>query len=184
MSQTLVSLSQREIFPAGKATYAGSTAAFSPPATPTDLFVIGGAAGKTIEIYRIGISTRQTTAGNNALFLIKRSTANSGGTPVATTNVPLDARDPAASAVVQHYTANPTPGSTIGNVWSGYVNSPAPATAGVAGQGFLGVSLDFVALFGKPIILADATQQLAWNFAGAALPAGLSVFCQALWAEV
>lgn len=169
------------VLPGSARSYSGSSVAFSPPATPTDLFYIAGAAGVIVKIWKLWFSTVQTTAGVNSLFLVKRSTANSGGTPVATTKIPLDSNDAAAQATVQHYTANPTPGTAIGNIWSGKVNSPAPGTAGIGG--LVGVELDFSALFGKPVTLRSAAEGLALSFDGAVLPTGLSVISGVRWSE-
>jgi predicted acetyltransferase len=176
----MITLASREIevIPGGFPTYSGSTATFTPPATPTDLFYIGGAIGKLIKIWRIWISSTQTSTGINNLFLIKRSAANTAGTAVATTKVPLDSNDAAAAAVVQHYTANPTINGTVGNVWSGKITSPV--ATGLVQPVF---TLDFPALIGKPIFLRSAAEALAWNFGGADLPGGLTVQAGCIWTE-
>jgi len=166
----------------GKTTYMAASAAFTPPATPNDVFSIYGSASKTVRVTRIGISGIQNTAGVNSWFLIKRSTANTGGTPTTLTNVPNDSNNTAATATVVNYTANPSPlGSTVGTVWSGKINSPAAATAGIGG--LQGIVLDFVDMFGQPICLRGTAQGLVWNFNGAGLPAGLSLLIWCQWTE-
>lgn len=182
MRVTLVNNNDVEIYaPQLLPSYSGGSAAFSPPATPTDVFVLGGVANMILRVWRLYLCTVQTTAGVNSWFLIKRSAANTGGTPVAATKVPHDSSDPASSAVCQAYTANPTINGTVGNIWAGKINSPAPATAGIGG--LVGVQFDFRAMFGKPIMLRGANEQLAVNFGGAALPPGLSVHVSADWTE-
>ncbi len=99
-----------------RATYVGATAAFASAANATDIFMIYGSATKTIRILRIQVYATQTTAGAASIFLIKRSSANTGA-GVATTKVPMDSQSPAATATVQHYTANPSAlGTTVGNI--------------------------------------------------------------------
>lgn len=162
----------------GKNTYTAFCAAFTPVATPTDIFSIEGTANKYIYIWRFFLSTIQNTAGVNTWFLNKHSTANSGSTPVASTIVPHDNAFPASTALVQHYTAtNPTPGTSLGSVLTTRLNSPAAATAGIGAV--QGTWFDFT----FPIILKGAAQGLALNFAGAALPAGLSVIAGFTWTE-
>lgn len=165
---------------AGKQTYSGFCAAFTPVATPTDIFSIEGVASKTIYVWRFYLSTVQTTAGVNTWFLNKHSTANvdGGSTSVATAKIPHDSAFAASTATVKHYTvANPTPGTSLGSVASIRLNSPAVGTAGIGD--IVGTWIDF----NFPIILRGAAQGLALNFAGAALPAGLSVIAGFTWTE-
>lgn len=166
----------------GKQTFMAATAAFTPPATPTDIWSITGSATKTVRLLRLGWSNTQTTAGVNTWFVIKRSSVNTGGSPTTLTLVPNDSNNAAATATVVNYTANPSPlGSSSGPVWTGKINSPAPATAGIGG--LCGIELDFVDMFGQPLCLRGTTQQLALNFNGAALPAGLSMLIWCQWTE-
>lgn len=161
--------------------YIGASGAFTPPATPTDMFYIGGSATKVIKIFKLWIATVQTTSGINNMFLVKRSAANSAGTAVATTRIPMVIGSSAATALVQHYTANPTINGTVGNMWAGKLDSPAITTTSIGGM--VGMMLDFSALFGQPITLNGTAEAVAFNFNGAALPAGLSVMCTAMWSE-
>jgi len=165
---------------AGKQTYSAFCAAFTPVATPTDIFSIEGVAGKTLYIWRFYLSTVQTTAGVNTWFLNKHSTANvdGGSTSVASAKIPHDANFAASTATVKHYTvANPTPGTSLGSVATIRMDSPAPATAGIGGM------VEAIIDFSFPIILRGTAQGLALNFAGAALPAGLSVVAGFTWTE-
>lgn len=166
--------------PGVKASYLAYSAAFTPGATPQDVFTITGSA-KLVKVLRMFISTVQTTSGVNAWAIVKRSTANSGGTSASVTSIRSDQNDPAATATVLQYTANPTAGALIGGAWSGFVNSPAPATAGVGG--LIGSFVDFPDSLGKPITLRSTSDVLTWNFGAAALPAGLSVRAGVIWTE-
>lgn len=156
--------------------YRAATAPFTPGATPQDVFTITGSATREVRVTGAGISTVQTTAGINAWLLLTRSTANSSGTSAAVARVPVSRAYPAATATVLQYTANPTPGTTVGSLWSGRVVSPAPASvASVVGR-----DVDFLR---QPVVLSGVNDVLAWNFNGVALPAGLSVQAWVAWEE-
>lgn len=157
-----------------------SSSAFTPGATPQDVFSITGNATTNVYVLRMGISTLQTTEGLNAWYVAKRSTANSGGTSANVTEVALQSGQPAAGATVLQYTANPTAGTLVGNVWTGFVDA---ADAAITAVGSQQVVIDFETALGQPIALLSASEVLAWNFGGAALPTGLSVLAWVLWAE-
>lgn len=159
MAQPVMSLIPNRSMP----TYVAATATFTPPASATDIVTITGSATKTIRILRIEFSARQTTAGQVLVYLVKRSTANTGGTAVAATIVPVDRQNAAATATVNAYTANPTTGNLVGNVAVCDVLIPAPATAVDRNRAVL-----FDAnLAGQPIVLKGATDCLSINLNGA-----------------
>jgi|SRR6185312_570117 len=160
-------------------TFRATSGAFTPGATPQDVFTITGNSTTNVYVQKMGISTTQTTAGLNAWYVAKRSTANSGGTSSAATVVPLNANY-SAHATVLEYTGNPTAGTLIGNVWGAWVDSPAVAAAGV---GNVIVEVDFQSMLGQPLALLSTADVLAWNFNGAALPGGLSVIAYVQWVE-
>ena len=162
-------------------TYSACSSAFTPGTTPADVFSITGNATTNVYVLKMGIATIQTTEGVNAWFVAKRSAANTGGTSAASTVVAFQSSSAAASATVLQYTANPTAGAIIANVWNGWLNSPKSTTAGTGG--LQGVVIDFETLYGKPIALLSAAEVLALNFNGAALPTGLSVLAWVQWAE-
>ena len=165
--------------------YNAVTAAFTPAATPTDLFIIGGSATKVIRILDIRINGTATALTIADFFLIKRSTANSAGTFVASTLIPNDANDAAATATVGHYTANPTTGTAVGNVSRAKITLPI-ATSPISdiSQNLLPSAGYGVGFTSKPITLRGTAQQLAINFNGVALPAGsASWYCSVTWTE-
>lgn len=164
-------------------TFIASTAApFNPPATPTDVFTLTGSSTANVYVVEMGISTTQTTAGLNAWYLAKRSTANTAGTSAGLTEVPLQSTLGTATATALQYTVNPTTGTLVGNVWCGYVNSPDVAADG---PGALNPTVvNFESLYGKPLALLSTSEVVAWNFAGAALPAGLAVLAWVKWFEI
>ncbi len=165
------------------ATYSVGIPAFTPPATPTDLITITGSGTKTVRVQSITLGTVQTTAGINRVYTLKRSTANTGGTSTTPTITPHDSTNASATAVVAYYTANPTPGTLVGNLAVVNVNSPILAT-GIAGpvnqMSPIGTVVDLLA---QPVVLRGTAEVLAINFNGAALPAGLSVTGSVTWTE-
>lgn len=160
--------------------YIAASAPFTPGATPRDVFGIRGSASKKITVFRAGITTNQTTAGNNAWHLVRRSTANSGGTFASVPAVPTESTFDAATAAVVQYTGNPTAGNLVGRVWSGRVASMGAATA-ILGDANIVVSFSERG-FGS-IVLDGTAESLLFNFNGAALPAGLSVVAWVQWME-
>ena len=150
-----------------KVTYSASATALVPAAAATDMFTITGSATKTIRVLRIDISATQTTAGENTIVLLKRSTANTAGTSTAPTAVPHDSASAAGTATVLAYTANPTTGTLVGNLRS----------RKIAFQGATGTTSD-VAVFdfgnrpGQAIVLRGVSQVLALNLNGATITGG------------
>lgn len=161
-------------------TYAAVSTAFTPGATPVDIFTITGSTTSNVYVQKMGISCTQGAAGVNPFFIAKRSAANTVGTSAAPGIVPYDSNNPAATATVLQYTVNPTAGALVGYVWGGWVDSPVITTAGVGG---VITEVDFVTAYGQPLALLSAAEVLAWNFKGAALPAGLSVVAYVVWTE-
>ncbi len=137
------------------AIYSAAVSGITVAATPTDVFTITGGAGKTIRVLEVEL-TGTTTSGSpvsvNAAW-IKRSTANSGGTRVATTIVPLDSNNAAPVATVGHYTANPTLGTAVGAVLARRVTFNASGLTGaISGKAF-----------DVPVVLRGTSQQLSLN---------------------
>ncbi len=134
-------------------------------ASATDVVEIIGSASTTVEIVRITIGGVQTTAGQVLLNLIRRSTAASAGSSTNQTLVPHQATDAAATAVVKAYTANPTTGTSVGNIRSRRLP--------------IGMSTSLIAptefTFGentKPVFLAGVAQTLCLNLAGVTVAGG------------
>lgn len=99
-----------------KSSYSASIIGLVAANTATDIFTLTGSATKTIRVTRIQISATQTTATANNVVLLRRSTANTGGTSTTPNIVPLDSSNAAATGVVRAYTANPTLGTLVGNL--------------------------------------------------------------------
>lgn len=172
----------------GKQTYMAS-ATFTPAATPTDLVTIVGTATKTVRVWSFKITTTTTAAGSHQFALIKRSAANTTGTFVAGTAVPLDSANAAATATVGHYTANPGGlGNAVGTIITVRVVSPVVVPASFAGI-VADAGYDLLSLWtsGAPgyqaVTLRGIAQVLALNYGGAALVAGQTHAWHIMWTE-
>lgn len=137
-------------------------------ASATDIAILPGNATNTVYVTRVTISGIQTTGGMVDVSLVKRSAANSGGTSGAMTSVPNNTANSAAASLPLAYTANPTPGATVGTVARSYVPVPAIATATVNGI----TTFDFGER-GQPIILSGIAQNLAVNLNGVTVTGGV-----------
>jgi hypothetical protein len=163
-----------------RATFTANNVIYTPPATPTDMVILSGSASKTVKVLRTTITCLQTTAGFNTFFLLLRTAANTGGTLLTDTPVAHD-QTTSATATLKHYSVNPTGvGAGSGNIiQSPRIFCPAAATA----SGNSPYIIDFTSNGMAPITLSGTAQSLVWNFAGAALPAGLSLSISFTWTE-
>ena len=88
----------------------GASNSFGLAATPTDVLVIQGSPTHTVRIRSIKLSGYASTGGQLVFFVIRRSSANSGGTASPRTPLLFDTADAtnwAPTATVNTYTANP-----------------------------------------------------------------------------
>lgn len=163
-----------------KATYTTVVAPFTPVATPTDIFILPGSATKTVKVLKVTLTSVQGTTGLNEWLLLKRSTANSGGTSSATTIIPVDSNSSAATAAPLKYTGNPTTGTSLGSVVDTYVVSPKTDSTASARTVLYDASTQAQ---GEPITLRGVAEGLALNFAGAAVPASMAVGLEVTFSE-
>ena len=185
---TLYDTAGRAIADESKAIYMAS-GSFTPVATPTDLVTIFGSASKIVRVRSMRIGTTNTAAGSQIFLLIKRSAVDTGGTAVSATLVPGDSANSAATATVQHYTANAAGlGTAVGTINTLKVASPVlvPATfAGIVQQSEVEVLPSYGQHSGlpQPITLRSASEGLAINFNGAALVSGQIHTYNVVWTE-
>ncbi len=160
-----------------KFTFSASISGLAVAASATDVFTITGSATKTVKVTHLEVSAVQTTSANAGIVLLKRSTANSGGTSTNPAKVPHDSNNPAATATVAAYTANPTTGSLVGNIRA---NKIFVSTAGSLGQE---VIMDFGQRpGGQALTLRGAAESLSINLGGVTL-AGGSFSIDVEWTE-
>lgn len=99
--------------PAFPQTYTTGAQNITAAATPTDIWQLTGSSTKVVRLMRLQLWVNQTTAGLVSFQLLRRSSANSGGTCTADGVNPFDTNDNAATATACHYTANPTSTGTL-----------------------------------------------------------------------
>ncbi len=173
------------------ATYGASTGYFTPVATPTDIlgFKNTATSGVTLKLLRMTIDSTQTAAGINKWFLIYRVTADTGSTPVNVDMIPLAGTGPAATNgwVVQYTVANPTVGTPAGSLGSptGIIKA-ASLLSPVATSVYTGEQVLWDDRYdGAPIILpAGGGNGVYLNFNGAAVPGGLSMCVNLIFARL
>jgi hypothetical protein len=162
-----------------KPTYSAALIAYAPYATPQDIVGIVGSASKQVRVLRFAVSGRATSANQLDVQLVKRSTADTGGTPTAVTAVAHDSNDAAATAAVSSFAAAPTAGTLVGAIRAQQINLSAAGSGGAA----VPVEFDFGTCNDKSIVLNAASEGLYLNLNGAAMPGGtvLNVFVE--WSE-
>lgn len=160
--------------PSPKHYYFASTPQFGPAAAATDMCTIFGSDTKLIKIVGIEVHTNQSTTGTNQYYLIKRTTADTGGGANLIVPTPGDNRDATSTAVVNYYmNTNPTTG-TSGGILDIHRNV-SPVSTGLYNPAFNFIP-DNVLSF-APIILRGSNEGVAVNFNGVTLPSGLSIGC-------
>lgn len=150
-------------------TYGSTRQAFAPASSATDIAQLCGSSSKLIRVTKITFGGRATAVTSGDLILVKRSTANTGGTSTTPTKVPYDASAGAAAATFTAYTANPTLGTSLGSVLSQQFTL-ANLTTGLGNS-------DIVWTFGdRPataLILRAATQCVSLSLGQATYSGGL-----------
>jgi|LakMenE01Jun11ns_1017448.scaffolds.fasta_scaffold9956346_8 hypothetical protein len=97
-------------------------------ASPTDILQIANPTGsnRIIRVKGIVINGLNGTTSNYGVRLLRRTTANTGGTPTVVVGFYHDSTDPAPVAVVTAFAANPNLGNTDG---TGHVGRLVAANA-------------------------------------------------------
>lgn len=172
-------------FAAGNDTYVASVPTYTAYATPTDMFTLSGSATKIVIPVYFGIIAVQTTAALQTVYFIKRSALNTGGTSAAATPMPLDSDSAAATAVLRSWTVIPAGlGAAVGEISRQTLSIPA-ATSAPTGINLFNISAAVTAasLHTGPI-LRNENECIAFNWNGAALPAGFTGTIYAVWVEI
>ena len=157
--------------------YCASTPVFTTAASATDIFNFKGSGTKTIYIRKIvWKQANSTSGGTHQVYLIKRSTANSGGTSSALTAVPLDSNFASATASGVYYTANPTTGSSVGTISHGIF------LVGSILHHFNNVLFDSTK-GGAPIVLRGTSESISVNYNGVTDAIGTSAVVDIEWSE-
>jgi hypothetical protein len=180
-------VSQGSSFPSFRA----SINTVTPPATSTDILSILAAGTTALVVTKVTASMVATAAINFPFFIVRRTTANSGGTALTLTTasqafasgtaavVQMDGSDLATTATVVAYSAATTVGTgTI--AYGEHYSVPAVAAPVFAIQPF---TFDTTTRGHKPLIIRPG-QSVALNMAGTAVPAGSILNASIEWIEV
>lgn len=145
--------------------YSYVTLNLGPAASPTDILAIGGSATKLIKVRQILLSGSASAATNILPTLVRRSAANTGGTATTPSFLPRDINDPAATAALKVWTANPAVlGTLVGQLDGGRLNLAPAANGGIDRLLF-----QFGWLNDKPIVLRGVSDFLCLNLGGSAI---------------
>ncbi len=144
--------------------------------TPTDIATLTGNGTTVTYVTSVTVSCTQATAGIADIRLVKRSTADSGGTAAAMTVVPLDSNSSAANSTANFYTANPTVGTLVGIIDQQKFGIMAAATASPNDQYI------WIPRMGQTITLRGTSQQLGISLNGQTL-SGSACSATLAWIE-
>lgn len=137
-----------------------STQRFVPAAAATDICTLVGSATKQIRLRRILFNMLASAIQSDPVAIVKRSTANSGGTSASNNgNVPYDSSNAAATAVFRIYTANPTTGTAVGLLADPYVTTGNLTTGGPPA----GITEFKFGELGQAIVLRGVAQSVSVN---------------------
>lgn len=163
------------VAPIERPTYHYVTAEITPVATATDVLTLSGSPSKrAVRIHRVSVQGAATADAAYRVNFIKRTAANTGGTSSNPTPAKADSNDQAATATLALYTANPTGLGSGVAMDSKLVWLPAAATPAAAPA---------IVTFDGPLVLHGATELLAVNFGGAAVPSGTLLTICVEWSE-
>ena len=152
----------------------------TPVATATDVLVLTGSATKVIRVTKVEVVGTATIASIYDHYIVKRTTANTGGTSTNVTAAKSDSADDAQTAALALYTANPSAVGTGIAVEAHKTYLSASATPGAAA---LPSSYEFGVRNDKAIVLRGTSESLAINFNGQAVPTGASLYLSFEWTE-
>lgn len=143
-----------------KSTYSAVATGLAVASSATDIFELVGSASKTVRVLRITVSGTGNPGQYN-FAVVKRSSADSGGSSVNTTIVPHDSVNAVATAVAKVYTANPTLGTMVGEV----EDTVYFITSGVV-TSLPALVFEFGKAQGQEIVLRGVAQTAALNLRG------------------
>jgi hypothetical protein len=170
-------------------TFAATKIGLVPASSPTDIFTITGGATVVVHVTHIEISgvTDSAVAVAADCQLVRRSTANSGGTSTnSPAIVPFDSADTAVATVLS-YTANPTLGTLVGTARAALRAQKLMLTLGTyTATDFPPVApiiWDFHDMQGKDIVLRGTGEVLAVNLNATSLVGTVSLNISIEWYE-
>jgi hypothetical protein len=160
-------------------TYSAVTLALSLATSATDVVTLSGSATTTVRVLRVRIMGTKTTAGQELIALLRRSTANTGGTSTTITAALHDTNSSVATAVFRTYTVNPTALGT-GNGFYRIERTFWPALSSVVSPSVL--EWEFDGLDEQNIVLRGTSDFLAINMQSGSV-AGDTLYASIEWTE-
>jgi|WetSurMetagenome_2_1015567.scaffolds.fasta_scaffold00674_21 hypothetical protein len=158
-------------------TYSAAISGLVLAAAATDISCLSGSATKDLVLKQVDFSGTATSNTAVDMLLIKRSSANTGGTSTALTDVPNDSANPAGTATVMAYTANPTVGTAVGTVEAIKFTMAAATSQVYERTRHYGIEED------QGIVLHGVNESVCLNFNGQTISgAALSVTME--WREI
>lgn len=121
MAQNVAPQARTEVDPATfPQTYTCGVSNLTPAATPTDVVTITPGVGEVVRITRIEVYATQTTGATDTISVVRRSTADTGGTFVADGVNAYDTLNVTPTLGCGHYTANPASLGTLVSTFRNY----------------------------------------------------------------
>jgi hypothetical protein len=158
------------------ATYVASIQQAVTATTASDVFTLTGSATRIVKILNCTISATATGSAAITFNLLKRSTANTGGTSTVITAVALDSvNQGSAQAIARAYTANPTVGTQVGQIAS---IKKEVVTVAFAGGDYQPYQFNF----DTPVVLRGINEVFALNLAVQSI-AGNNISATITWTE-
>lgn len=159
-------------------TYSAVSIGLVPAASATDIFCISGSTTKNISIKRISISGTAGTLVTAPFTLLRRASLDTGGTAAVTTALPVASTnfstDPAATAVLTAYTANPTIVDASPQYFRTATLSLNTTAALVASPRLVWEFGEAVSTFSRALdILKNTSQQVCINLNAVSVTSGL-----------
>lgn len=170
--------------PTRTATYHAGVVGFTPAASATDFVTLVGSATSVVRVKSLECTGTSTANGSTGVRVVRRTTADTGGTAVAMPVFQSDTTDPTASAVASYWTANAaTLGTLVANSMfrAGILSTVNPSTVTVESTPML--SWNFGGNNDKEIVLRGVAQVLALNANATSFASGAALTCDLEWTE-
>lgn len=164
-------------------TFAATSIGLVPASSATDVFCITGSATKVVRINTIRVGGTAGTLVSLPVVVVKRASANTGGTLATTTALPvpyrIDSTDAAPTATASAWTANPTiVDSAPGLIDAAIVTLNVTTAAGGTSQLFSWSTR----AYNEAVTLRSAAQQVCVNLNAVSVSSGLLAI-SANWTE-
>lgn len=164
-------------------TYSATSIGLVPAASATDIACITGSASRIVRVLSVRVSGSAGTLVSVPVVLVKRASANTGGTLATSTALPvpykLDTTDAAPTATTSAWTANPTIVDTSPGLLD-VANVTFNVTTAAGGTPFNFTYLTHI--YNEPPTLRGVAQQVCINLNGVSVSSGVLAI-SFLWTE-